>query len=240
MVMKMESQLNNQIEYLVIAAHPDDAEISVGGILGNLIDEKATVGILDLTNGEPTPHGSIEIRGKETAAASAVLGVSWRQNLGLENRKLENSLENREKIASVLRQIRPRVIMTHHPIDTHPDHVAASQIVDGARFWSKLSKTNMPGEPWYPSTVLHFYSIHLLSMPKPKVVIDVSSKFKNKLQALSCYASQLIIGKTVGNRSPIAEIETMGRLWGRTINKEYGEPLDCREEIGVGSVSSIF
>lgn len=238
--MLMESQPNSQIEYLVISAHPDDAEISVGGILGNLIEDKASVGILDLTNGEPTPHGTIELRAKETAAASAVLGVSWRFNLGLENRKLENSLPNRERVASVLRLLRPRVIMTHHPMDTHPDHVAASQIVDGARFWSKLSKSNLPGAPWYPPVVLHFFSIHLLSMPKPKIVIDVTSKFEKKLEAISCYESQLIIGKPVGIRSPIAEIEMIGRSWGRTINKTYGEPLDCKEEIGIGSIKHVI
>ena len=227
------------VDYLVVAAHPDDAEISVGGIIAGLVSSGGTVGILDLTNGEPTPFGNNFIRAEETAKASQKLGITWRENLGLPNRSLENTLVAREKLATIFRVTRPKVLMTHHPVDAHPDHVAASALVDGARFWSKLTKTSMLGNPWYPPVLLHFFSIHLKAMPKAKIVLDVSSHFNIKLDALRCYHSQFIQGRIPNPRLPLDDIEAMGLAWGRTIRTKYGEPLDSPEEIGLSSLSTV-
>ena len=227
------------VDYLVIAAHPDDAEISVGGIIASLVSSGAKVGILDLTDGEPTPFGNCEIRAIESARAASQLGITSRNNLGLPNRSLENSIINREKLATLFRLIRPKVLLTHHPIDAHPDHVAASALVDGARFWSKLTKTTMSGSPWYPPILFHFFSIHLKAMPKAKLVIDVSAHFSSKIKALECYHSQLIEGRIPNPMMPIEEIEAMALAWGRTIRAKYGEPLDSPEEIGLKSLNSI-
>src|SRR3979490_2792779 len=98
------------LDYLVIAPHPDDAELGVGGTILLLKAQGSTVGVLDLTNGEPTPHGSPEIRRRETDAATAILGLDWRGNLGLPNRSLVADLESRHRLASVLRQVRPRYL----------------------------------------------------------------------------------------------------------------------------------
>ena len=96
--------------------------------------------MLDLTSGEPTPHGSPEIRARETAAATKILGLDWRENLGLPNRSLEATLENRAKLAGVIRQQRPRWLFAPYWVDAHPDHVAATQLVEAARFWAKLTR----------------------------------------------------------------------------------------------------
>ena len=95
------------LDILVVAPHPDDAELGMGGAICRFLSEGQRVGILDLTNGEPTPHGSPEIRAKETERASRHLGIEWRQNLGLPNRSLEPTLEARHKLAGVIRQTRP-------------------------------------------------------------------------------------------------------------------------------------
>src|SRR5205823_14552492 len=118
--------LDAPLDFLVIAAHPDDAELSVGGTILTLKAQGARVGVLDLTNGEPTPHGSPEIRQRETDAASAVLGLDWRGNLGLTNRAVVAELAARHQLAGAIRSLRPRVLMTHYWEDAHPDHVAAS------------------------------------------------------------------------------------------------------------------
>src|SRR5689334_13926994 len=102
-----------ELDYLVIAAHPDDAEIGAGRALLSLKAHGARVGVLDLTSGEPTPFGSVEIRQRETAAATEILGLDWRGNLGLPNRSLVANLESRAKVAGVIRQLRPRVLVTH-------------------------------------------------------------------------------------------------------------------------------
>src|SRR5947209_10208392 len=113
------------LDYLVIAPHPDDAELGVGGSILLLQSQGARVGVLDLTDGEPTPFGSPEIRRRETDAASAVLGLAWRGNLGLRNRRLEADLAARAKLAGVLRELRPRILLAPYWEDSHPDHVAA-------------------------------------------------------------------------------------------------------------------
>src|SRR5262245_64853963 len=128
------------LDYLVVGTHPDDAELGMGGTILLLKAQGARVGVLDLTDGEPTPHGSLEIRRRETDAASAVLGIDWRGNLGLPNRSLVADLEARRLLAGTLRQLRPRTLLAPYWEDAHPDHVAASALVDAARFWAKLTK----------------------------------------------------------------------------------------------------
>ena len=131
------------LDLLVVAAHPDDAEISVGGVILSSVAAGRRGGVLELTNGEPTPKGTVELRAAETAAATEVLGVTWRGNLGLPNRSLQADLPARQQLAEVFRLTRPAVILAPYWEDAHPDHVAASQLVDDARFWSKLSKHNL-------------------------------------------------------------------------------------------------
>jgi len=119
------------------------------------------VGVLDLTSGEPTPHGSLEIRAAETQAATDVMKLSWRGNLGLPNRSLEPTLAARKELASAIRLTRPRWLFAPYWVDAHPDHTAATQLVDAARFWAKLSKTDMPGERFHPERIFNYYCVHL-------------------------------------------------------------------------------
>jgi LmbE family N-acetylglucosaminyl deacetylase len=155
------------LDILVIAPHPDDAELGMAGAILKFKAEGAKVGVLDLTSGEPTPFGSLEKRAAETAAASEILGLDWRQNLGLPNRSLEPTLDARRELAIVFRQTRPKWLFAPYWIDAHPDHVAATQLVEAARFWSKLSKTEMPGEPWHPRRIFNYYCVHLKQAAQP-------------------------------------------------------------------------
>src|SRR5579864_2116377 len=184
------------LDYLVIAAHPDDAELGAGGAILSLKAKGARVGVLDLTDGEPTPHGSVEIRRGETEAASAILGLDWRENLGLVNRSLSADLESRRRLAVVLREIRPRILLAPYWEDAHPDHVAASALVDAARFWAKLTKTDMPGQPHYPQRIIYYFSVHLRLHVQPSFVLDISARYEDKMRAIACYRSQFFDGKT--------------------------------------------
>ena len=161
------AELPFPLDVLAVATHPDDAEIGVGGTLNCCQRQNLRVGVLDLTTGEPTPHGSLEIRARETAAASKELGLHWRQNLGLPNRSLEHTLEARRALATVFRLTRPKLILAPYWEDSHPDHLAASSLVDAARFWAKLSRTDMPGDPYVPPRVFYYFSIHLRIHPPP-------------------------------------------------------------------------
>ena len=114
------------LDALVIAPHPDDAELGMGGTIALMRAQGMKVGILDLTDGEPTPRGTPAIRARETAAATAVLGLDWRHNLGLPNRRLRATLAARAALAGVIRQTRPRWLFAPYWVDAHPDHVAAT------------------------------------------------------------------------------------------------------------------
>jgi bacillithiol biosynthesis deacetylase BshB1 len=227
------------LDYLVVAPHPDDAELGVGGTIPLLLAEQAKVGVLDLTNGEPTPFGSLEIRLRETEAATAVLGLTWRGNLGLPNRSLEATLPARAKLASAFRLLRPRILFAPYWEDAHPDHVAASALIDAARFWSKLSKTDMPGQPHFPQRIIYYFTVHLRIHPPTSAVIDITGTIEKKMQAIACYQSQFVQGRSIVPPTPLDDIRDRARYWGWSIGMGFGEPFVCREPVGLRSLRDL-
>jgi bacillithiol biosynthesis deacetylase BshB1 len=230
---------SRDLDYLVIAAHPDDAELGAGGAILLLKAQGARVGVLDLTDGEPTPHGSPEVRRAETEAATKILGLDWRGNLGLPNRFLTADLESRRHLAGVLRQVRPRCLLAPYWEDAHPDHVAASALVDAARFWAKLTKTDLPGAPHFPQRIIYYFSVHLRLHVRPSFVLDVSSVIDAKMQALGCFHSQLVQGRPQTPPTLLDDLRDQARYWGWAIGAGYGEPFICREEVGLRSLRDL-
>jgi bacillithiol biosynthesis deacetylase BshB1 len=227
------------LDYLVIAPHPDDAELGVGGTILLLKSQGARVGVLDLTSGEPTPHGSLEIRRRETAAATAILGLDWRDNLDLPNRSLTADLDARRRLAVVFRATRPRYLFAPYWEDAHPDHVAASALVDAARFWAKLTKTDMPGEPFYPGRIIYYFSVHLRLHPRPSFVLDITPHVEGKMRAIACYQSQFVTGRPATPPTALDDLRDRARYWGWAIGTGYGEPFVCREEIGLRGLRDL-
>jgi bacillithiol biosynthesis deacetylase BshB1 len=227
------------LDYLVIAPHPDDAELGAGGAILSIKARGGKVGVLDLTDGEPTPHGSVEIRRRETAAATEVLGLDWRGNLGLPNRSLVADLESRRLLAGMIRQLRPRVLLAPYWEDAHPDHVAASALADAARFWAKLTRSDLPGQPFYPERIIYYFSVHLRLHVKPSFVLDVTPFHEEKMRALACYRSQFIDGRPTTPFTFLDELRQRARYWGWTIGVGFGEPFLCREEIGLRSLGDL-
>ncbi len=228
------------LDVLVIAPHPDDAELGMAGAILKFKKEGLRIGVLDLTNGEPTPHGSPELRARETAAASAVLGLDWRDNLGLPNRSLEPTIEARAKLAGMIRQQRPRWLFAPYWLDAHPDHVAATQLVEAARFWAKLSKTDLPGEPHYPQRIYNYYCVHLKMSPQPAFVLDISDEWEQKLAAIRCYESQFITGRSTEPPVFLDALRDEAAYWGKAIGTRYGEPFACREPIGLTTMRGLL
>jgi len=134
---------------LVIGPHPDDQELGMGGSIVRLVAQGHAVHLVDMTNGEPTPFGSVETRAREAAAAAKVMGVQ-RTLLGLPNRQVVHDVPSRHKLAAVIRRYRPDWMFLPFQTDAHPDHVAVTRIGEDARFDAKLSKTDIPGEPGTP------------------------------------------------------------------------------------------
>lgn len=223
------------LDVLIIAPHPDDAELGMGGSIARMLAEGLTVGVLDLTNGEPTPHGSPERRRAETQAASHALGLSWRENLGLPNRSLLPTLEARAQLAGMIRREQPRWLFAPYWHDAHPDHTAATELVEAARFWAKLTKTDLPGKPHYPERVWHYLCVHLRVMPPPAFIVDISDFWPRKQAALECYASQFFEGRPPGEPTIIDRLREQAGTLGWAIGTRYGEAFYSRESVGLTS-----
>lgn len=227
------------LDVLIVAPHPDDAELGMGGAILKFIAEGKRVGVLDLTDGEPTPHGSPELRSRETTAASEILKLDWRENLGLPNRSLEPTLAARHQLAAVIRRVRPRWLFAPYWIDAHPDHVAATQLVEAARFWAKLTKTDLPGEPHHPQRIYNYFCVHLKLALQPAFVLDISDHWETKLAAIRCYHSQFIEGRPPEPPTFLDRLRDEAAYWGKTIGVRYGEPFACREPLGLRSMSEL-
>ncbi len=227
------------LDALVIAPHPDDAELGMGGTIAKLIGQGWHIGVLDLTDGEPTPFGSLEIRQLETRSASTSLGISWRYNLGMKNRYLEPTIENRQRLAEVFRLARPRWLFAPYWEDAHPDHIAATQLVEAARFWSKLSKTDMRGDPFHPQRIFYYFCIHLKLVPQPAFVVDISSEWEAKEASVAAYKSQFITGREDASPSFLSRMKDEASFWGKSIGTRYGEPFASREPIGLRSLDNL-
>lgn len=228
------------LDALVIAPHPDDAELGMGGTVVRLSQQGWKVGILDLTSGEPTPLGSRERRRAETAAANARLGNPWRKNLGLPNRSLEPTLEHRRALAAVFREQRPRLLFAPYWEDAHPDHTAAAKLVEDARFWSKLSKSDIPFEPFHPARILYYYSVHLRIVERPSFVLDISEQQEAKHEALCCYRSQFIDNLAPGQPGVIDAVADRTRFWGQLVGVRHAEPFASREPIGLTRLDALL
>ena len=232
--------LDSPLDILVVAPHPDDAELSTGGTIVRSRRQGLRVGVVELTNGEPTPRGTPERRAAETAASTNVLDLTWRHLLGLPNRLLRDDVEARRALATVFRLTRPKILLAPYWEDSHPDHVAASQLVDAARFWSKLTRTDIPGEPYHPPRIYYFWSIHLRIHPRPAFVLDIGDAIEAKLAAIRCYESQRLEESRDGLPSVVDDIRDRARYWGWTIGRHYGEPFASREDVGIRGFRDLF
>ncbi len=212
----------------------------MGGTICRMLDEGLRVGVLDLTSGEPTPFGSPGIRAAETAQATQVLGITWRENLGLPNRELEPTLEARARLAAVFRRVRPRWLFAPYWVDAHPDHVAATQLVEAARFWSKLTKTDLPGTPHHPERIFYYFCVHLKLAIQPAFVLDISPYWDRKLAALACYQSQFVQGREHLHPSFLDRQRDEAAYWGKAIGTAYGEPYACREPLALKTLTGLF
>lgn len=220
--------------FLVIGPHPDDQELGMGGTIARLVEQGHRLHLLDMTSGEPTPLGSPEVRAKESAAAAKILGVE-RSQLGLINRQVVHDLPSRHRLAAVIRAHRPEVIFLPYPLDAHPDHVATTKIGEDARFDAKLSKTQIPGEPWYPKRIIYYFCTHLRMSFQPTFCIDISEQIDKKMAAINAYESQFI-----WNKSPAPEmVKTMAGYFGGRIGRPYAEPFFTHELLGLGGLDQL-
>ncbi len=221
---------------LVVGPHPDDQELGMGGTIIKLAQQGHNVRLLDMTNGEPTPFGSPEIREQEWTAAANILGVK-RQLLGLPNRQVQHSIEARHKVASVIREHQAQIIFLPYFEDAHPDHLATTRIVEDARFDAKLTKIDLPGEPIYPKWMIYYYCTHLRHVTDPSFCMDISDQMDQKEQSILAYDSQFV--KPEKNRRIVQWLRQMNGYMGSRIGTEYAEPFFMREPLGLNTLDGL-
>jgi bacillithiol biosynthesis deacetylase BshB1 len=220
---------------LVIGPHPDDQELGMGGTIIKLARQGHKVHLIDMTNGEPTPRGSVETRAAEAAAAARVMGVE-RTLLGLKNREVVHDVASRHKLAALIRVHRPDWLFLPYPTDAHPDHVAVTRIGEDARFDAKLTKSAIPGEPWYPKRIIYYFCTHLRMNFPATFCVDVSDTMEQKMKALNCYESQ-----GLGAEGGLGEmVRTVAAYFGTRIGTRYAEPFFTHETLGFTGLDQLL
>ena len=227
--------MEEQLDVIAVGAHPDDVEIGCGGTLASLVQQGYRVGIVDLTDGEPTPGCTDPaIRLAEAQAAAQELGVS-RQILSFTNRMLFDTAEVRFALATVFRRRRPKVvlgIMGKTPMAS-PDHWQASQITDAAVFYSRLTKWNDRFENTEPHRIEKqaYYSL-LHSEFEParsnQCIVDISASFEQKMNSINCYKTQFPPGKAY----VIERAEAIAKVVGSAAGFAAGEVITSTRPIG--------
>lgn len=230
---------NMNLDILIFAAHPDDAELGMGGTIAKLVAEGKSVGIVDFTEAGLSSNGTIESRKLETTEASKILNVSVRENLKVSDGKVKVEEDIVKKVITLLRKYKPRIVFAPYFNDRHPDHIGASKIVKEAVFFSGLIKieTELNGEiqeAYRPDKLYYYMQTYEFT---PSFVVDITEHFETKMKSIRAYKSQFYNPDEKGNLTFISDpkfvkmLEARARYFGFQIRKEFGEPFFSEEAI---------
>lgn len=237
-----------KLDILILAVHPDDAELGCAGTILKHIAMGKKVGIVDLTRGELGTRGTAETRRQEAADAAKILGLSIRENLGLPDGFFKNDEEHQLKVIAAIRKYQPQIVITNAYHDRHPDHGRASQLVYEAAFLSGLrkigtSENGVQQEPWRPELVLHFIQDQYI---QPDIIIDVTEYWDTKMESVLAYKTQFYNPDakepdTTYISSPefLKIVEARGREFGKSIGVTFGEGFTSKKLLGVSDLFQL-
>lgn len=222
------------VDILALAAHRDDVEQTCAGTLLKMSELGHSTGILDLTRGEMGTRGSMEDRANEATAAARILQVSWRQALDIPDGRVENTWDNRLKVARVIREQRPRVLILPYWEGRHPDHYTASTLGYEAAFLSGLSKLPVDAPPHRPYKIIY---ASLYRDVRPTFVVDITDQFERRFESLMAYKSQFDDqeagrGIFTAKDDIRARVESMARFYGALGGVTFAEPF-VQKEVGL-------
>lgn len=232
------------IDVLAIGAHPDDADLGIGGTLLMLAKHGYTTGILDLSEGELGSRGTPGERVDEAEEAARRLGLAHRSSARLPDGGLQNTDGQRRAVIPILRKLRPKVLLVHHKPDRHPDHIAAAELSHDANFFAGVTTIGTGHDPYRVPTLIGFRPYYD-DAHEPDLVMDISAVFEQKLEALRAYKSQFFNPEYKGPQTYIASegfwqsIETRARYWGQRAGFKYGEPLFFSGPLPVRSLPGL-
>lgn len=223
------------LDILAIAAHRDDVEQTCGGTLLKMAQRGYRCGILDLTQGEMGTRGSADDRAREAAEAAKILKAVWRQALDIPDGRVENTWENKIKIARVIREQRPHTVILPYWKGRHPDHYTASTLGYEACFLAGLTKLkDAEGAAHRPFKIIYstlYYDV------RPSFVVDITQQFEARFQSLMAYKTQYRdqdAGKDLfpAEKEIRARVEAMARYYGMLGGVDYAEPF-LQKEVGL-------
>lgn len=237
-----------KLDILVLAAHPDDAELTCSGTIALHTAMGKKVGIVDLTQGEMGTRGTAEIRLEEARASAKILGLAVRDNLKLADMFFQNDREHQLAVIRKIRQYQPDIVLANAVSDRHPDHGKGAQLAIDACFMAGLRKieTEMDGlqqEAWRPKHLFHFIQSQYI---RPDFVVDVSDHWETKLASIGAFQSQFFNPSSKEPQTYISSenfmkfIDARGREFGQSIGAEYGEGFTLNKQIGVRSLFDLL
>lgn len=237
-----------KLDILAIAAHPDDAELSAIGTLIKAKRQGKKIGIVDLTRGELGTRGTAETRKEESAAASEIIGLDARENLGMADGFFQNTKENQLLIIEQLRKYQPDVVLINAKSDRHPDHGKGAELAKEACFLSGLSKieTQLGGqlqEKWRPRAVYHYIQDYYM---RPDFVVDITAELEQKIEAIKAFKTQFYDPSNPAPNTPISGEEFFDFLkgrwgdFGRYIGARYGEGFVLTRPAGIDDITKLI
>jgi len=228
-----ESSRENTLDVLAFGAHPDDVEMTAGGLLCRLVDSGLGVGIIDLTRGELGTRGTSEIRTQEAQAAAEIIGARLRKCLDMPDGDVANTPEARLKVIRALREHRPSLIVIPYRECEHPDHANAGKLVRDAAYFSGLKKIDTGQERFQPSRVIHYMT---RTRFEPTFIVPIDDYFERKMEAVRAHASQFYRPDDAGeDETRISQpgfldfLALRDRTYGAMVGSMYGEPYYMRE-----------
>jgi bacillithiol biosynthesis deacetylase BshB1 len=232
-------------DILVFSAHPDDAELSCGGTIISHVAKGYTVGVIDLTRGEMGTRGTPETRAAESAEASKVLGIAFRDNLQLADVWFEHDAHALLQVVSAIRTYQPRILLANAVEDRHPDHGKAASLVEKAWFMSGLTHVVDPLQlpPWRPERVLHYIQDRYI---QPHLVVDISATWDQKMKAIKAFKSQFFDPNSIEPATYIStpefldSLESRAREMGRMIGVRYGEGYTLATPPGLADLGQLL
>ncbi len=235
----MESNTRMNWDVIVFAAHPDDAELSMGGTIAKLSKAGKKVAIVDFCRGELGSRGTPDIRKQEAVRSAEILAVSIRENLGFTDGSIKFNDEYLRRTVEMIRYYRPKIIFAPYKNDRHPDHIGASEIVKNAYFFSGTQKytTQYKEKPQHDFRPDKLYYYAQTFEFKPSFIVDISETFTVKMAALCAYSSQFHNEDAeepetfISKPGYIKYLEARAQVYGFKIGKDYGEAFYCEEEI---------
>ncbi len=222
-----------QLDLLSIAAHPDDCEITCGGLMIKSVRMGRKVGALDLTQGEMGTFGDKTDRMVELKAAADIMGLVYRGNLRMPDSAVEYNQENKLRVAQVIRDTRPEAVIVPHWEQRHPDHLACCRLAYDACFLAGLKKIDLNGEPFRPHKILYAYYYRNREFT---FLTDISEVFDQKCEAVLVYKSQFGGNEQSGRifepgQDIVDLMQTRAHHFGQLVGVEYAEAYTIKEHI---------